>query len=72
MKFFSFFVRARACTSALSATIQTETSNSPRHDTDSEYSLNMVEYAIKVLEDDELFNAGHFFLFFSDTCFRID
>jgi len=51
----------KACTSALSATIQTETSNSPRHDTDSENihtSLTMVEYAIKVLEDDEHFNAG--------------
>ena len=27
-------------------------------------SLTMVEYAIKVLEDDEHFNAGHFFLGF--------
>lgn len=54
--------RARACTYAISATTQAETSNSPRH-ADSENihtSLTMVEYAIKFLEDDEHFNAGHF------------
>ncbi|KAF8813801.1 N-terminal nucleophile aminohydrolase [Phlegmacium glaucopus] len=50
----------KACTLALSGTTQTETSNSPQ-DGDSEnthMSLTMVEYAIKVLEDDEHFNAG--------------
>ena len=68
MKFFILYL-VRACTYALSATIQTETSNPPRH-TDSENihtSLIMVEYAIKVLEDDEHFNAGHFFSQVPDT-----
>jgi isoaspartyl peptidase/L-asparaginase-like protein (Ntn-hydrolase superfamily) len=61
----SFWSFTRACSYALSVTTQTETSNSSRHQGDLENthntSLTMVEYAIEVLEDDEHFNAGHFF-----------
>ena len=59
-------IHLRACTYALSVT---ETSNSPGH-ADSKNihtSLTMVEYAIQVLEDDEHFNAGHFFFLFQSN-----
>lgn len=71
-KYVSFFSKLkqgvtildRACTYALSAaTTQTETSDADLENI--HLSLTMVEYAIKVLEDDEHFNAGYFFLGYS-------
>jgi isoaspartyl peptidase/L-asparaginase-like protein (Ntn-hydrolase superfamily) len=55
-----FFSSGRACTYALSATTHAETPQNVDSE-NTHTSLTMVEYAIKVLEDDEHFNAGHFF-----------